>query len=52
MQNISYEGFNDRRTELYIQTQHMEKAHKVSLHFHRCYEMIYVIDGEMICTCG
>ena len=52
MQNSYYEGHNDRRTELYLAIQHMESLAKVSLHFHRCYEMIYVIDGEMACTCG
>ena len=52
MQNTYYEGHNDRRTDLYLAPQHMEKSHEVSLHFHRCYEMIYLIRGEMECVCG
>ena len=52
MQNIVYQGFNDRRTDLYLEMQHFNKSDSVSPHFHRCYELIYLLDGEMRYTCG
>lgn len=52
MQNIVYQGFHDRRTDLYLEIQHFNKSESVSPHFHRSYELIYLLDGEMRYTCG
>ena len=49
MQNIIHEHFNDKRSELGL---HMGHNSVVSMHFHRCYELIYVIDGIIDCVVG
>ncbi len=49
MQNIIHEHFNDKRSDLGLHTAHNSV---VSMHFHRCYELIYVIDGIIDCVVG
>lgn len=49
MQNIIYERLNDRKSDLGLGVSHNAI---VSAHFHRCYELIYVVDGIIRCTVG
>lgn len=47
MEQILYEGFNDKMTDLRL---FRAKNVHAPRHFHRCFEMIYVIDGAMNST--
>lgn len=49
MQNIIYERHHDNKSDLNLFTAHNAVS---SAHFHRCYELIYVIDGIVRCTAG
>lgn len=49
MQNIIHEYLNDKRSELGL---HLAHNSIVQMHFHRCYELIYVIDGIIDCIVG
>ena len=44
MKNLLYEHVNDKKTEMSV---FKSESQKISLHFHRSIEMLYVLSGEL-----
>ena len=47
MYNIIYEGDHDKRKDTYLFTPTYKKGSETSLHFHRSFELSYIVDGDM-----
>lgn len=50
MHNIIYEGEHDKRKGLYLFAPKYTEGSEGSLHFHRSFEISYIVDGDMTVT--
>jgi len=47
MRDMIYEGVHDKRTDLYVFSTLYKKGMNCCFHFHRSFELIYILDGEL-----